>query len=134
MDNSYFNQPIDNSKPEEIKMPNDITGIEPIDNHDDGPEPKTAELYLEREPNYDNHDDPQVPPPSMGVVYENFDETMNELEKEKEKAKEEDGLNIPPYQYQDTAALKEYLEGLKAELQNGLEQEQEEKEVVSMHM
>ena len=123
---------VDNTKPEDYGWPNDISGIEPIDNHDDGPEPEAKELYLDNDELFANHKPPTDPPTPkpIPIEIEGYDEEMERLKKEKEK---EPGLNLPPREYQDIAKEKEYYQSLKEKLQNGL-QETEEKEVVSMHM
>jgi len=86
----------DNKSDEPIKLPNDMSGIEPVDDNKDEPDPIENVLVLDKEPDYNNDKPPAHPPMGMPMTWATDEEIAEFLKKHKEemeKAEEDAKLN-----------------------------------------
>ena len=87
----------DNKSDEPIKLPNDISGIEPVDDNKDEPDPIENVLVLDKEPDYNNDKPPAHPPMGMPMTWATDEEIAEFLKKHREEMEkaEEDAKLIP---------------------------------------
>ena len=117
------------NEPVKFEQPNDISAFgPPVDNHDDGPEPESKSLYLDKDKMFSNHDDgpddPPFPPPP-GIAIEREPDVVEYTPEEGEV------VTLPPRTFEEIHKEQAYYEKMKEELSGGMTNEVE-RETVSL--